>query len=123
MVVTIRRLTPLATVASVPRSIAFYEQLGFTLGNTFSASSAEEPTWAWLECGDVSLMVATNSKSVSNSTHTVLFYLYVDDVNAMHTELALKGMHIGAIATPFYAPGGEFELIDPDGYLLVITHV
>ena len=123
MVVTIRRLTPMASVASVPRSIAFYEQLGFTVGNTFAPSGAEEPSWAWLECGDVHLMVTTGRETSSNGQHSVLFYLYVDDVKAMHAELASKGLQVGAIATEFYAPGGEFELIDPDGYALMITHV
>src|SRR5207253_1137902 len=118
MVVTVRRLTPMASVASVPRSIAFYEQLGFTVGNTFAPPGAEEPTWAWLECGEVPLMVTVNNESVSSGRHTVLFYLYVDDVKAMHAELRSKGMQVGAIASPFYAPYGEFELIDPDGYVL-----
>jgi hypothetical protein len=27
------------------------------------------------------------------------------------------------ITTPFYAPRGEFRLVDPDGYCLMITHV
>ena len=123
MVVAIRRLTPMATVASVPRSIEFYEQIGFTVGNTFTPSGADDPAWAWLECGDVHLMVTTHSDAISKGPHTVLFYLYVDDVKAMHAELEAKGMQVGAIITPFYSPGGEFELIDPDGYVLMITHV
>jgi predicted enzyme related to lactoylglutathione lyase len=113
----------MASVASVPRSIAFYEKLGFTVGNTFAPPDAAEPTWAWLDCGDVHLMIAANSEAVSHGRHTVLFYLYVDDVTAMHAELASLGLQVGAIATPFYAPGGEFEVSDPDGHVLMITHV
>jgi len=41
----------------------------------------------------------------------------------MHAELGSKGMQVGAITTPFYSPDGEFELIDPDGFVLMITHV
>jgi hypothetical protein len=70
--------------------------------------------WLWLQ---------PNRGSVSNSRHTVLFYIYVDDVKAMHAELGAKGMPVGAITTAFYAPDGEFELVDPDGYVLMITHV
>ena len=123
MVETVRKLTPMACVVSVPRAIAFYEQLGFNAGNTFTPTDADEPSWAWLECGDVHLMVTTHSEPVSHGKHTVLFYFYVDDVKTMHTELELKGMQVGAIATPFYSPGGEFKLIVPDGYVLMITHV
>jgi hypothetical protein len=28
----------------------------------------------------------------------------------------------GEIARPFYAPQGEFELVDPDGYIVMVTH-
>src|SRR5688572_2563594 len=122
MVVKLRRLTPMASVTSVPRSIAFYDKLGFTVRNTFAPPDSEEPTWAWLECDNVPLMIATNNEPVSNGKHTVLFYLYVDDVKATHAELGSKGLQVGTITTPFYAPGGEFEVIDPDGYVLMITH-
>jgi uncharacterized glyoxalase superfamily protein PhnB len=52
----------------------------------------------------------------------MLFYLYVDDVAAKHAELAAAGLEVGAIASPFYAPRGEFRMTDPDGYVLMITH-
>lgn len=113
----------MATVMSVPRSVAFYSELGFSLGNTFAPSGADEPAWAWLVCGDVHLMVTTNGESFSIDRRSVLFYLYVDDVKTTHAELEAKGMQVGTITTPFYAPRGEFEVIDPDGYLLMISHV
>lgn len=123
MVVIVRRLIPMASVANVPRSIAFYEQLDFTVRNTFAPPGEEKPVWASLECGAVALMISSNSESNSNGPHTVLFYLYVDDVQAMHAELESKRLQVGEITTAFYAPGGEFELIDPDGYVLMITHL
>jgi hypothetical protein len=38
----------MAFVRSVPRSIAFYQTLGFVVGNTHSPEGAREPSWAWL---------------------------------------------------------------------------
>jgi catechol 2,3-dioxygenase-like lactoylglutathione lyase family enzyme len=117
-----RSLTPFAHVRSVPDSIAFYQRLGFTLGNTFQPPDAEQPTWAWLYSGEAALMVALASEPVGASQQAVLFYLYVEDVAAKHAELEAAGLDVGAIASPFYAPRGEFRMTDPDGYVLMITH-
>ena len=45
---SIRSLTPLIHVASVPRSAAFYEQLGFEVKDSFTPPGSEEPSWASL---------------------------------------------------------------------------
>ena len=61
--------------------------------------------------------------SESNTTkHTVLFYFYADDVTAARASLVDAGLNPGPIATPFYAPQGEFELVDPDGYIVMVSH-
>jgi hypothetical protein len=36
--------------------------------------------------------------------------------------LVEAGLNPGEITTPFYAPRGEFELVDPDGYVVMVTH-
>ena len=119
----IRALVPLAHVASVPVSIEFYEKLGFELGNTFTPDGASEPSWAWLESdSSASLMLAKASHPVDAAQQAVLFYLYVDDVAEKHAELTAKGMAAGDIVYEFYAPRGEFRVVDPDGYTLMITH-
>jgi hypothetical protein len=51
-----------------------------------------------------------------------LFYVYCDDLPAKHAELAGKGLAVGPIEKPFYAPRGECRLSDPDGYTLMLTH-
>ncbi|HKS23207.1 MAG TPA: VOC family protein [Thermoanaerobaculia bacterium] len=119
----IRSLTPLVFVTSVPASIEFYAKLGFELGNTFAAKGAEEPTWAWLQSGDgASMMVGKADHAVDAAKQGILFYLYVDDVAAKHAELAAAGVDVSEIRTEFYAPRGEFRVVDPDGYTLMITH-
>ena len=114
-----RAVVAMAHVASVAASIAFYEKLGFEVGNTFTPQGAAEPSWAWLECGAAAQLMVTKG---SAAQHSVLFYLYVDDVAAAHAELAVAGVGVGEIKREFYAERGEFRVTDPDGYVLMITH-
>lgn len=32
------------------------------------------------------------------------------------------GVRCGDIATPFWAPRGEFRIDDPDGYMIMVSH-
>lgn len=118
-----RRVTAMAHVASVSHSIAFYAHLGFTVRNTFAPHGALEPAWAFLESGDATLMLAAASGPIDREAQAVLFYLYYDDVAATHARLAALGLAVGPITHPFYCPRGEFRLLDPDGYCLMLTHV
>lgn len=117
-----RHLVPMVFVADVERSIAFYKHLGFEVGNTFTEQGATRPTWAWLQCGEAQLMLAKASHAILADQQTVLFYLYTDNVATAHAALAEVGLEPGEISKPFYAPRGEFEVKDPDGYTLMITH-
>ena len=121
MTMTTRQLVPMASVTDVERSIAFYAHLGFEVGNTFTPQDATKLSWAWLHSGEAQFMVSTASKPLPDQ-HSVLFYIYTDDVAAAHESLAAAGLNPGEIKTPFYAPRGEFQLVDPDGYVLVIAH-
>ena len=113
------RIVALASVADVPRSIAFYQRLGFTVENTVEHDGVV--AWAWLDNGAAALMI-TRAEEPLPPRHSVLFYLYGADVKAMHAELAAAGVAVSEIKTPFYAPQGEFEVTDPDGYVLMLTH-
>ena len=114
-------LVPMASVADVERSIAFYQYLGFEIGNTFACEGETKPSWAWLQSGDAQLMLAATNEPFDGK-HTVLFYFYTEDVAAARTSLIEAGLSPGEITTPFYAPQGEFELIDPDGYVIMVSH-
>jgi|ERR1044072_2721530 catechol 2,3-dioxygenase-like lactoylglutathione lyase family enzyme len=114
-------LVPMALVADVERSIEFYQHLGFEVGNTFAAQSQTKPSWAWLQSGSAQLMLSATNEPLGDK-HTVLFYVYTDDVPAARMSLVEAGLSPGEIATPFYAPRGEFELLDPDGYVVMVTH-
>jgi predicted enzyme related to lactoylglutathione lyase len=110
----------MAFVASVGRAVAFYEKLGFAVGNTFTPPDAAEPSWAWLQSGAAKLMVARATAPVVPSQQAVLFYVYCDDIKAMHAALEAAGVQAGAIQFPFYAAHGEFRVEDPDGYVVMV---
>jgi len=118
----VRAVVAMAHVASVPASIAFYGKLGFEPANTFTPQGAAEPSWASLQSGSAELMLAKASHAIDAAQQAVLFYLYVDDVAEKHAELTAKGVAAGDIVYEFYAPRGEFRVVDPDGYTLMITH-
>jgi len=114
-------LVPMVSVADVERSIEFYKHLGFEVGNTFAHESETKPSWAWLQSGDAQLMLSATNEPIGDK-NTVLFYVYTDDVAVARTSLIGADLNPGEITTPFYAPRGEFELVDPDGYIIMVTH-
>ena len=117
-----RALVPMAHVASVPDSMAFYRKLGFEVRNTFVPEGETNPVWAWLESDRAHLMLAKADPPVAAGLQGVLFYLYCDEVIATREAVATAGVEVGEITYPFYAPRGEFRVHDPDGYALLITH-
>lgn len=117
-----RRFIPFVHVQDVRRSIAFYETLGFRVGNTHQPPGHSAPVWAWLESGEARVMVALASGPVDAGQQAVLFYLYVDDIPAAHAAIAAAGFSPGPIGHPFYCPHGEFRLMDPDGYVIMVAH-
>ena len=121
MSVSATSLVPFVHVADVERSIAFYKYLGFKVGNTFEPEG--KLAWAWLHNESANLMLARADAPVDPAIQGVLFYVYVADVAAAHAELSSKGILVGPIRSPFYAPRGEFRVADPDGYVVMVTHV
>jgi len=115
-------LVPMVSVSDIEHSIAFYRHLGFEVGNTFTPDGGPKPTWAWLNSGDAQLMLAAACEPIVANQQPVLFYVYTDDVAAARAALVEAGTNPGEITTPFYAPRGEFRLVDPDGYVVMITH-
>jgi predicted enzyme related to lactoylglutathione lyase len=114
----IRALIPLAKVRNVPRSIAFYEKLGFRVEKTFTPEGRSEPSWASLQTERAELMISAGGEAAKS----VLFYLFCDDVAKEHARLNSAGIAVGDIRFEFYAPRGEFQVEDPDGYILMISH-
>lgn len=122
MSVSPRSLVAMAHVADVARSIAFYQRLGFTVAKTHAPDGGNSPIWAWLESGAAQLMLAQADGPVDAHQQAVLFYLYFDDIAAVHARLHADGLPVGPLRHPFYCPRGEFRLHDPDGYVLLLAH-
>jgi catechol 2,3-dioxygenase-like lactoylglutathione lyase family enzyme len=119
----IRALVPMAHVASVPRAAAFYRKLGFEEQGSFTPQGEEEPSWVSLVSERAEIMLTRADEPVVAAQQAVLFYLYCDDVSAFHRLAEEQGLSPGPIAAPFYNPGGEFRLQDPDGYVVMVTHM
>jgi catechol 2,3-dioxygenase-like lactoylglutathione lyase family enzyme len=115
-------LVPMAHVKSVPRSLEFYEKLGFTVRNTFVPDGRNEASWAWMQAGGAHLMLTRADEPFDAEQQAVLFYLYCGDVPAFRSALQERGVAVGEIQYPFYAPRGEFRVADPDGFVLMVTH-
>ncbi len=115
---TLSSLVPMAHVRSVRRSIEFYKKLGFVEGNTHTPEGGVEPVWTWLRSGGAHLMLGQASEPVDPKQQAVLFYVYCEDVAAFRSMLLESGVDAGQIQNPFYAPQGEFRVIDPDGLCL-----
>lgn len=121
----IAALTPYAHVADVQRSIDFYRALGLEVRNehhvdgklawAFLTSSADDPNEAGAR-----LMVALADGPVRSEGQGVLFYCWSPDVRALHAELTAVGLRVGPIEHPFYMRAGEFTVVDPDGYVILV---
>jgi len=119
----IRSLVPLADVRDMQASIAFYETLGFTVSNSVTPEGDDSPNWCWLTSEKAGLMLAKRPKWPSGERQGVLFYTYCDDIEATHDLFAERGVAVGPVSRPFYNPGGEFELRDPDGYVILVAQI
>lgn len=118
-----RSLVAFAHVADVERSIGFYSGLGFKVANNVVPEGQAVPVWAWLESEKANLMVGLASGPVDASQQAILFYLYYDDIRQTRSALVELRYTCGEIKYPFYMPGGEFRLEDPDGYVLMLAQV
>ena len=116
-------LVPMIPVTSVARAIAFYEQLGFKVGNSVTEETGGEPNWAWLYNGDAHLMINKLPVPIHVTHESASCWVYTKDVPAVHAYLKAKGLDVGEISYPFYNPRGEFHVHDPDGYAIFIAHL
>jgi len=114
-------LAPMLPVTDVRRTIRFYEQIGFTVGNTHTPEGAEEPVWAWLFNGPAHVMVNRADGTVDATHASASLWVYSRDVSATHALLGSRGVDVGDITYPPYNAGGEFHVHDPDGYAVFIA--
>lgn len=114
-----RDLVPIARVADMKRSIEFYGQLGFEVVGRYEPEG--ETKWAYLRSGGADLMLTLADEPVTPAAQGILFYVYVPGVAAFREQLAARGLKVGELQHFFFAQDGEFRMVDPDGYVLLIS--
>jgi hypothetical protein len=67
-------------------------------------------------------MLAAANGPFDSRIQAALLYLYFPDIRATHAAAVAAGLGPGPLHFPFYCPGGEFRLEDPDGWVLMLTH-
>jgi predicted enzyme related to lactoylglutathione lyase len=114
-------LVPFAHVTDVDRSIAFYARLGFEMHH--EAVSDGRRVWAFLERGDARLMVAEADGAVDADAQGIIFYLYTRDLDTLRARLVEAGVAAPEVTTGGPGPDRQLELIDPDGYVLIVAEI
>lgn len=108
------RLIPMLPVKSMPKSIEFYEKLGFRV-------ERREDHWGWamLCVGDCRIMVDQSINGDPRAPRLSVVYLYPEDVAAYHAQVRASGLAVPDLETTFYGMK-EFRIEDPDGNRLWI---
>jgi catechol 2,3-dioxygenase-like lactoylglutathione lyase family enzyme len=113
-------------VADIERSVEFYRLLDFEVGNRVPPTGPM--AWAWLYSPQAAdwkrgpnLMLTRNKHPIAIQSPAVLFYHYVTDLVALREKLLANGLSAGEICYPEYLPKGEFRVLDPDGYTLMLA--
>lgn len=101
-------------VRDVAASIAFYEQLGFSVERR-----NDQWRWAMLRCGDARLMLDESINGHPYAPRQGVLYLYPEDVTRFHAEASARGLDLPAIDSSFYGMA-EFRMEDLDGNRLWI---
>lgn len=114
------RLVPMLSASDLERTIAFYcDELDFRCAHSIGAPRR---LWCYLERDGVAVMfrqapAGEVAKLRRRGKDFQVFYVYPDDVAALHAALKSKGLGVTGLRVTTYAMK-EFELRDPDGYWL-----
>ena len=112
-------LVPFVHVGDLPRSVAFYELLGFEVADTYEAGG--ELQWLALQHGHARIMLQRATAPIDPHQQAVLFYLYAADLEALRDRLLAHGVAVGPIRDGSPGPEREIALSDPDGYRLMVA--
>jgi catechol 2,3-dioxygenase-like lactoylglutathione lyase family enzyme len=130
MAVAVQRAGTILAVADVPRSIAFYERLGFAVEATF-----DDPAYAILTAAGARLSLAEQGHPADDrpgvemiapedrSRLGAALVLEVADCRAAHAELQAAGVPF--LAEPYAPPWGGCRVfaVDPDGHLVELEEL
>jgi catechol 2,3-dioxygenase-like lactoylglutathione lyase family enzyme len=116
-----KAVVALLNVADVERSISFYEKLGFEVGNEPLKNDEGIKTFVWMHRGNAAQIMLTRAEQpLDSGSRHIMFYLYSTDMLAYREQLIARGVEVGKVTHPFWSPGGEFQVSDPDGWLWIV---
>ena len=115
----IQRNTPELWVRDIEEAIRFYTQtLGFQVEARMPEDEAKPVEWAMVANNNASFMF--QHRDEAKRTDAVVFYLFVDDVDATVEELRSRDAALEGPVDQFYGYR-EVTVADPSGYKLVFT--
>jgi catechol 2,3-dioxygenase-like lactoylglutathione lyase family enzyme len=122
---TVVDLVPFIHVTDVPRSIAFYEALGFRLGESYAPRGRLE--FAELESTRAAkVMLARVDELPERNPEQAgpgYLYLYTRSLDALCTRLLAHGFQPGEIRDGSPGPEREMCVRDPDGHGHMVTEL
>ncbi|MEU5722196.1 VOC family protein [Micromonospora sp. NPDC047738] len=107
---------PVLYVADADAARRFYEVFGYTELRT---GGDGESRWSYLQCGELTLLLAAITPRLVTVELPLLIYLYVDDLTATIDRLTAAGYAVERSGYPEHAPGGECRTTDPDGNVVL----
>ena len=110
-------------VKNISKTVKFYETLGFKFRKQETDHATAYLNWFWIDFFSIAKKARPHWRKeakLDNKGAGVFLYLSVDDVDALHKGLLLRGPKPST--QPLDSPSGnrEFVIRDPDGYRLVI---
>jgi catechol 2,3-dioxygenase-like lactoylglutathione lyase family enzyme len=103
------RLIPMLPVQSMPRSVEFYQKLGFSV-----EQRRDEWGWAMLRFDECRLMVDQSINPHWHAARQSVLYLYPENIVEYHGQVRRNGLAVPDLDFTFYGMT-EFRLDDPDG--------
>jgi len=116
-----KSVVALLKVADVERSISFYEKLGFEVGNEPLKNEQGVTTFVWMHHGSAAQIMLTRAEQrLDPGSRHMMFYLYSTDMPTFREQLIARGVEVGKVTYPFWSPGGEFQVDDPDRWVWIV---
>jgi catechol 2,3-dioxygenase-like lactoylglutathione lyase family enzyme len=104
-------------VRDIATSRSFYELLGFREESTGTGPASG---WADLHHNGHSVLLASTQPPLDIPPLPLLFYFFVDDVDALVGAIRAAGTPADHVGYPPHALGGEVKLVDPDGNTVLL---
>ena len=121
-----KSIAPNIFVTDIQQTIAFYQQIGFTLTMTVPPQG-DELIWAMMNCGNVSFMFQTFA-SLGDELPTIsrqpggslLLYIQTSQISDYFNQIKDKVTVVKGLEKTFYG-ATEFSIEDNNGYLLTFA--